>query len=222
MVFEQKYAEMRQAMVETIRRYGVRDSRVLDALASVPRHLFVPKELRNSAYADHPLPIGYGQTISQPYIVAFMTELLELGGEERVLEIGTGSGYQAAVLSLLCKEVYSIEYIPQLCEEARRRLEELGYRNVHIRCGDGYSGWPDAAPFDCVIITCGAPRLPEPLVEQTKTGGRIVVPLGTPPDELTLCRLTKMGKGLRGESFGGVLFVPMRGRVEHPPHKKES
>jgi len=210
----ERYEAARRAMLETIKRYGIRDRRVLDAMMAVPRHLFVPEEVRHSAYADHPLPIGRGQTISQPYIVALMTELLHLRGKERVLEIGTGSGYQAAVLSLLCEEVYTIEYIRELCEEAAERLEQLGYRNVHTRCGDGYDGWPEAAPFDAVIFTCGTPRIPQPIIDQTKEGGRIVVPLGEPPDELNLIRITKTKKGLVRESFGGVLFVPMRGKVE--------
>ena len=214
---DEEYAAARRAMVNTIRRYGVQDQRVLNALLSVPRHLFVPDHLQHSAYADHPLPIGHGQTISQPYIVAFMTELLLLRGDERVLEIGTGSAYQAAVLSLLCKEVYTIEFLEQLCEEARERLKRLGYRNVYVRCGDGYFGWKEAAPFDAVIITCGTPYIPSPIIEQTKEGGRIVAPLGSPPGDLVLTRFTKTQKGLKRETFGGVLFVPMRGKVEQAP-----
>jgi len=214
---DEEYAAARRAMVNTIRRYGVQDQRVLNALLSVPRHLFVPDHLQHCAYDDHPLPIGHGQTISQPYIVAFMTELLLLSGNERVLEIGTGSAYQAAVLSLLCKEVYTIEFVKQLCEEAKERLKRLAYRNVYVRCGDGYFGWKEAAPFDAVIITCGTPHIPQPIIDQTKDGGRIVAPVGNPPDDLVLTRLTKTKSGLKKETFGGVLFVPMRGKVEQPP-----
>lgn len=202
-------------MVDVVRRYGVKDERVLDAIATVPRHLFVPEYLHDSAYSDSPLPIGYGQTISQPYIVALMSELMELKGEERVLEIGTGCGYQAAILSLLAKEVYSVEYIKALADEASERLARLGYRNIKVRCGDGYDGWEEFSPYDAVMVTCGAPKLPQPLVEQTKTDGRIVIPLGDPLDTLQLMRFIKRRDGsLDRQYYCGVLFVPMRGKVE--------
>jgi len=202
-------------MVDTVRRYGIRNERVLDALMSVPRHLFVPDYLQNSAYDDNPLPIGYGQTISQPYIVALMSDLMELKGDERVLEVGTGCGYQAAVLSLLAAEVYTVEFIKALADEAAERLKNLGYDNVKVRCGDGYEGWQEFAPYDAVMVTCGAPKLPQPLVEQTKVGGRVVIPLGDPLNTLQLTRFIKRKDGsLDKEYHGGVLFVPMRGRIE--------
>ena len=202
-------------MVDTVRRYGIRNERVLNALMSVPRHLFVPDYLRDSAYDDNPLPIGCGQTISQPYIVALMSDLMELRGDERVLEVGTGCGYQAAVLSLLAAEVYTVEFIKTLADEAAERLKRLGYDNVRVRCGDGYHGWEEFAPYDAVMVTCGAPKLPQPLIEQTKVGGRIVIPLGDPLNTLQLTRFIKRKDGsLDREYHGGVLFVPMRGRIE--------
>ncbi|MEO0106386.1 MAG: protein-L-isoaspartate(D-aspartate) O-methyltransferase, partial [candidate division WOR-3 bacterium] len=146
---------------EQIIARGVNDTNVINAMLKVERHKFVPKEYEKYAYMDNPLPIGEGQTISQPYIVALMTEVLQLKGRERVLEIGTGSGYQAAILSLIVKEVYTIEIIPSLAESAKKRLESFGYKNVYVKCGDGFMGWPEKAPFDCIIITCAAPRVPE-------------------------------------------------------------
>lgn len=202
-------------MVDTVRRYGIRNERVLDALMSVPRHLFVPDQIQNNAYDDNPLPIGCGQTISQPYIVALMSDLMELKGDERVLEVGTGCGYQAAILSLLAAEVYSVEFIKTLADDAAERLGRLGYENVKVRCGDGYDGWREFAPYDAVMVTCGAPKLPEPLLEQVKVGGRIVIPLGDPLNTLQLTRFIKQRDGsIRRETHGGVLFVPMRGRIE--------
>jgi protein-L-isoaspartate(D-aspartate) O-methyltransferase len=161
------WAELRAGMVEEqIKARGIKDERVLKAMAKVPRHEFVPTEERADAYRDGPLPIGHGQTISQPYVVALMTEEAKPRPEHRVLEIGTGSGYQAAVLAELVKEVYTIELVPALAQQAGERLERLGYRNVHTRAGDGYKGWPEAAPFDAVVVTCGADHVPEPLVKQ--------------------------------------------------------
>ena len=179
------FKAMREKMVETqIKARGVKDPRVLSALLKVERHRFVPEEYLGSAYSDQPLPIGEGQTISQPYIVALMTELLELKGNEKVLEIGTGSGYQAAVLAELAKEVYTIEIIEPLASTAKDRLLELGYQNVKVKAGDGYLGWPEAAPFDAIIITCAPDHIPEPLVEQLKEGGGMVLPLGEHKKEL--------------------------------------
>src|SRR4030043_1897036 len=173
------YKVMREKMVETqIKARGVKDPRVISALLKVERHRFVLEEYLNSAYADQPLPIGEGQTISQPYIVALMTELLELKENEKVLEIGTGSGYQAAILAELAKEVYTIEIIESLALIAKNRLLELGYQNIRVKAGDGYLGWPEAAPFDAITITCAPDHIPTPLLDQLKEGGRMVVPVG--------------------------------------------
>ncbi|HSB60975.1 MAG TPA: protein-L-isoaspartate(D-aspartate) O-methyltransferase [Vicinamibacteria bacterium] len=172
------YAREREAMVEEqIAAREVRDARTLAAMRKVPRHLFVPAASVREAYEDHPLPIGHGQTISQPYIVAFMTEALGLEGGETVLEVGTGSGYQAAVLAEIAARVYTIEIVAPLAEEAAERLRRLGYANVQVRAGDGYLGWPEAAPFDAVIVTAAAPRIPEPLKAQLRDGGRLILPV---------------------------------------------
>jgi protein-L-isoaspartate(D-aspartate) O-methyltransferase len=201
---------MREKMVETqIQARGVKDPRVLSALRKVERHRFVPKEYLDSAYFDQPLPIGEGQTISQPYIVALMTELLELKGGENVLEIGTGSGYQAAVLAQLAKEVYSIEIIETLASMAKNRLSELGYQNVKVKAGDGYLGWPEAAPFDAIIITCAPDHIPKPLTEQLKEGGRMVVPIGTYAQELK--KIVKRSGKMETTDVIPVVFVPMTG-----------
>ncbi|MFZ0712206.1 MAG: protein-L-isoaspartate(D-aspartate) O-methyltransferase, partial [Terrimicrobiaceae bacterium] len=157
---------------------GITNAAVLEAMTEVPRHEFVPEALRPRAYADGPLPIGHGQTISQPFIVAYMTQALELSKEDTVLEVGTGSGYQAAILGKLAKEVYTIEIVPPLAESARNILAKLGFQNVHVKLGDGYLGWPEAAPFDAIIVTCAPDRVPEPLVSQLKEGGRLVIPVG--------------------------------------------
>lgn len=202
----------RKEMVEKqIVARGVKDRLVIDAMLKVERHKFVPSDCQQLAYTDGPLPIGEGQTISQPYIVALMTEILELKGGERVLEIGTGSGYQAAVLSLIAKEVYTIEIIPSLAKTAQERLESLGYRNVFVKCGDGFLGWPEASPFDGIIITCAAPRVPEPLIEQLAEGGRLVMPKG---DEWQMLVLYKKIKGrLEKRELIPVRFVPMKGKI---------
>ena len=194
-----------------IEERGVRDPRTLAAMRKVPRHLFVPPHLAHDAYADHPLPIGHGQTISQPYIVAFMTEALGLRGGETVLEIGTGSGYQAAVLAEIAARVYTIEIVAPLAEESRERLARLGYGNVEVRAGDGYQGWPERAPFDAVIVTAAAPRVPEPLKEQLKDGGRLVIPVGDAYQELIV--LTRRGTRYAEERVLPVRFVPMTGKV---------
>lgn len=193
---------------------AVRDSRVLDSMRKTPRHRFVPAELVAYAYDDRPLPIGYGQTISQPYIVAKMTELLELKGEHRVLEIGTGSGYQAAVLSPLVAQVYSIEIIEPLGTAARQRLDALGYKNIEVRVGDGYFGWPEKGPFDGIVVTAAANHIPPPLVEQLKPGGRMVIPVGNPFQTQMLMLVTKGSKGphdLQVRNLMAVAFVPLVG-----------
>ena len=205
----------RRAMVEKqIAARGVADPRVLEAMRTVPRHLFVRPEDIARAYSDRPLSIGEGQTISQPYIVAFMTELLRLQGGERVLEIGTGSGYQAAVLSRLCKEVYTIEIVRPLHERAVKLFEEGGYKNIFARFGDGYLGWKEKAPFDAIMITAAAPHIPSPLVEQLKDGGVLVLPLGERRFSQSLTVVTKKGNRLEMEEVLPVIFVPMTGKAE--------
>jgi len=204
-------AERERMVVEQIASRGIRDPLTLAALRKVPRHLFVPEEQRAEAYADHPLPIGHAQTISQPYIVGFMTEQLGLRGGETVLEVGTGSGYQAAVLSEIAARVFTIEIVAPLGEEARARLAALGYGNVSVRVGDGYKGWPEAAPFDAIIVTAAAPRMPEPLREQLKDGGRLVIPLGEDDQEIVI--VTRRGSAFAEQRVLPVRFVPMTGEV---------
>ena len=204
------FKTMRERMVETqIKARGVKDPRVLSAMLKVERHLFVPKEYQSSAYSDQPLPIGEGQTISQPYIVALMTELLDLKGEEKVLEIGTGSGYQAAILAELAKEVYTIEIIETLANSAKNILTNLGYQNIHVKAGDGYLGWPETAPFDAIIVTCAPDHIPKPLLEQLKEGGRLVVPVGAYSQELK--KIVKRSGKIETEDVIPVIFVPMTG-----------
>jgi len=199
----------RLRMVEQqLRRRGIRDERVLQVMAEIPRHLFVPSAWRSSAYADSPLPIGEGQTISQPYIVAFMTETLELRGTETVLEIGTGSGYQAAVLSRLAKKVYSVEIIPELAETARTRLAALGFINVTVIVGDGNAGWPQGSPYDAIIVTAAAPQIPPALVAQLADGGRMVLPVERGKEQ-DLLRLRKHNGKITKEDLGPVRFVPL-------------
>ncbi len=200
--------QARDRMVrDQIEARGVRDVRVLEAMRVVPRHLFVPPEMRIYSYADSPLPIGEGQTISQPYIVAYMSEALALRPGDRVLEIGTGSGYQAAVLARLCREVYSMEIIPALGKAAAERLAQMGFSNVRVRVGDGYKGWPEAAPFDAIIVTAAPERLPQALVDQLAAGGRMVLPLGRGVQDLV--RIRRTAKGIARESLLPVRFVPM-------------
>ncbi|HDQ44986.1 MAG TPA: protein-L-isoaspartate(D-aspartate) O-methyltransferase [bacterium] len=186
---------------------GVKDPRVLAAMEKVPRHLFVPDNIRSHAYEDSPLPIGYNQTISQPYIVAYMTEQLVLEGDERVLEVGTGSGYQAAVLAELVPEVYTIEIIEPLSVTAREQIEKAGFENVHFRVGDGYLGWPEAAPFDAIMITAAPRQIPETLIGQLRVGGRMIVPVGQWHQELLL--ITKKEKDYSVKKLLPVRFVPM-------------
>lgn len=204
------FKAMREKMVETqIKARGIKDYRVLSAMLKIERHLFVPETLRSSAYSDQPLPIGEGQTISQPYIVALMTDLLELKGGERVLEVGTGSGYQAAILAELAKEVYTIEIIERLASSAKNLLFDLGYRNITVKAGDGYLGWPEVAPFDAIIITCAPDHIPKPLLEQLKEGGRMVVPVGTYSQELK--KIIKRSGKIETTDIIPVIFVPMTG-----------
>jgi protein-L-isoaspartate(D-aspartate) O-methyltransferase len=205
---QEPYAMQRSSMVrEQIEARGVRDVRVLDALRRVPRERFVLPEAVGSAYADNPLPIGSGQTISQPYIVAVMTEAAAIAADSVVLEIGTGSGYQTAILGELAREVYSIEVIPALATRAASVLRELAYDNVHLKVGDGYAGWPEHAPFDAIVVTAAPPTLPEALRQQLKIGGRLVVPVGTDDQHLMLIRRTP--DGFTKQRLMGVRFVPM-------------
>ncbi len=202
----------RERMVrEQIVARGVRDPKTLAALRKVPRHLFVPERAVPEAYEDHPLAIGHAQTISQPYIVALMTETLGLRGGETVLEVGTGSGYQAAVLAEIAAHVYSIEIVEPLAEEARERLRRLGYGNVVVRAGDGYAGWPEKAPFDAIMVTAAAPRIPEPLKAQLRDGGRLVLPVGDESQELIV--VTRRGATFTERRVLPVRFVPMTGKV---------
>ena len=206
-------ASSRRAMVrDQIAARGIRDPRVLEAMREVPRHEFIPPGQRAFAYEDGALPIGYRQTISQPFVVAAMSEALQLGGDERVLEIGTGSGYQAAILSRLAREVYTIEIVPELAERAARDLERLGFDNVQVREGDGYRGWPEHAPFDAVMVTAAPDHVPQPLVDQLAVGGRLVIPVGRWGQELVV--LTKHEDGVKRETLFPVRFVPMVGEAE--------
>ena len=209
--------EKRQRMVaEQLVRRGISHPQVLAAMAAVPRHEFVPEGQRDEAYTDQQLPIGAGQTISQPYIVAFMTEQIAPKPGDRVLEIGTGSGYQAAVLGRLVKEVYSIEIVEPLGRRAAQDLARLGYTNVQVRIGDGYAGWPDVAPFDVIIVTCAPERVPEPLVEQLKEGGRMIIPVGGRRSQDLYLMEKRQGK-MEQRAVLPVRFVPMTGRAGAAP-----
>lgn len=195
---------------------GIQSERVLEAMRKVERHLFVPERLRHAAYDDSPLPLEHGQSISQPYIVALMTELLDLRGSEKVLDVGTGSGYQAAILSLLAARVVSIERIPELAETARQRLDRLGYTNVTVVVGDGTLGWPDEAPYDAIVVAAASGETPAPLVDQLASGGRLVLPIGDGGMQ-TLFRLTRREDGtVLRESYGPVVFVPLIGKHGWP------
>lgn len=206
----------RKIMIERdIKGRGIKDIKVLNAMAKIPRHFFVDENLRDRAYADHPLPIGEGQTISQPYVVALMTEALKLKSTDRILEIGTGSGYQAAVLAEIVKEVYTIEIRKSLADMATKRLKDLGYKNVKVKYADGYFGWEEYAPFDAIMITAAANHIPPPLLKQLKEGGRLIVPLGSTFYYQTLTLITKKKDGtIKVEQMGPVAFVPMIGEIE--------
>jgi protein-L-isoaspartate(D-aspartate) O-methyltransferase len=211
------FAAARQAMVaQQLAARGIKDPRVLAAMARVPRERFVPPELAAWAYGDHPLPIGGGQTISQPYIVALMTEWALLKPGDKVLEVGTGSGYQAAVLSEITANVFSVEIRPDLARESAARLQSLGYAGVRVKTGDGYLGWPEAAPFDAILVTAAAPRVPPALAAQLKEGGRLVIPLGEPGGTQTLVRLRQVKGELQQEESLPVRFVPL---VQEPALK---
>jgi len=206
------YARARRKMVEgQIKARFIKDKRVLEAMGKVPRHLFVPEDIRNLAYTDRPLPIGEGQTISQPYIVALMTECLSLKGDEKVLEIGTGSGYQAAILAELGDSIFTIEIIENLANKAEATLKKLGYDNVLVKVGDGYFGWPEHAPFQAIIVTCAPESIPRPLIEQLSEGGRMVIPVGEYYQMLKLI-LKENGELIEKEIIP-VLFVPMQGKI---------
>lgn len=200
---------------EQLAARDITDPAVLEAMSEVKRHLFVPEELRSRAYWDQPLPIGHDQTISQPYIVALMTQLGRASSADKALDVGTGSGYQAAVLSRLVEEVYSIEIICELAEQARGRLDRLGYDNVTVRCGDGYAGWPEQAPFDVIIVAAAPNEVPQPLIDQLAPGGRLVIPVGDVHQELVVIEKHEDGS-IERHAYGGVRFVPMTGRAASP------
>jgi protein-L-isoaspartate(D-aspartate) O-methyltransferase len=213
---EDPFARERQRMVkEDLAGRDITDRKVLDAMGKVKRHLFVDKDLWDQAYKDHPLPIGEGQTISQPYVVALMAQALAIMPGEKVLEIGTGAGYQAAVLAELTDKVYTIEILPRLAQEAAQRLHALGYASVKVKCGDGYAGWEEYAPFDAIIITCAADHIPPALLKQLKVGGKLIIPLETTAFTQDLTLVTKKENEVKRESLGGVVFVPMTGKAQH-------
>jgi protein-L-isoaspartate(D-aspartate) O-methyltransferase len=208
------YTDAREVMVSRqIQARDVSDPAVLAAMRNVPRHLFMPENVRNQAYEDHPVPIGEGQTISQPYIVALMTASLGLTEKDRVLEIGTGSGYQAAILAMIVREVYTIEIKEVLCERAGEILHTAGFEHVKTKCADGYDGWEEYAPFDCIMITAAVDHIPIPLFRQLKDGGRLILPLGNPYSYQELVLVTKKGKDYTIKKICGVLFVPMTGKA---------
>jgi len=213
-VGQQRFELQREAMVQkSLEAEGIRNPRVLEAMRKVPRHEFVRTADRSRSYEDTALPIGNQQTISPPYVVAYMTEVLDPGPEDRVLEIGTGSGYQAAVLGAICRDVYTIEIVPQLAKQATRRLQDLGYENVHVREGDGYKGWEEHAPFDRIIVTCSPESIPQPLIDQLKEGGRMIIPMGERYQQ-SFHLLKKENGELQDEKLISTLFVPMTGESE--------
>lgn len=208
---QNSFTKAREEMVKTqIEARGIKDERVLKVMRAVPRHRFILPVYQKMAYSDRPLPIGYGQTISQPYIVALMTESLRLKGDEKVLEIGTGSGYQAAILAELAKEVYTIEIIPGLAKGAEKTLKKLGYENIKVKCGDGYLGWPEYTPFNAIIVTCAPDHIPQPLLDQLAEGGRMIVPVGKYPWQVLKLIQKKKGQIITTD-ITDVLFVPMTG-----------
>lgn len=207
------YAQKRWEMVETqIISRGIRDSKLIRAMLKIPRHKFVPENLRDIAYGDNPLPVGIEQTISQPYIVALMTELLRLNSGEKVLEVGTGSGYQTAILAEMGCKVYTIEILEPLSEKAQQVLKSLGYEDIHYKIGDGYRGWPQFAPFDAIIVTAAPDHMPQPLIEQLKTNGRMIIPVGAQYQELLLTKKTDKGTDMK--TVTPVRFVPMIGEAQ--------
>lgn len=207
-----EFAIPRQRMVERLRdHYKIADTRVLDAMNKLPRHQFVPEALRSQAYKDNALPIASGQTISQPYIVARMTEILEVTRRDKVLEIGAGTGYQTAVLAALARSVFAVERLLNLANEARDRLKRLGIYNVSLKTDDGTAGWEAYAPYDAILVAAGGPDIPQPLVDQLKVGGRLVIPVGTDPKTQNLIRLVKTGSGIQTQDFGPCAFVPLIG-----------
>ncbi|MHC4076458.1 MAG: protein-L-isoaspartate(D-aspartate) O-methyltransferase [Planctomycetota bacterium] len=213
--FRERTKERKRMVAGQIRSRGIRDPNTLKALETVPRHSFVRSSNLKRAYGDHPLPIGLGQTISQPYIVGYMTEYLELGREFKILEIGTGSGYQAAVCAEIVREVYTIEIVKELAKSAKGRLKKLGYGNVFVKTADGFFGWEEKGPFDAIIITCAAGFIPPPLIEQLKPNGKMILPLGSPFGAQTLVMVTKNIKGeVRSKSLLPVRFVPMVGHIK--------
>lgn len=209
-----RYEQARAKMVDDLVRRGIKDSRVISAMESVKRHQFVPEGLRDMAYGDHPLPIGEGQTISQPYMVALMTQELLVDSTHKVLEIGTGSGYQAAILANIVDSVYTIEIKRKLAARAAKRLQTLGYSNIKTKCADGYFGWPEHGNFDAIMITCAVNHVPPPLLEQLKIGGRMILPLGSSRYYQILIRVTKRKEQIEVEYLGTVAFVPMTGAAE--------
>lgn len=213
-VKDDEYADRRRRMIETqLRSRDIVDRRVLEVMQAVQRHLFVPLRVRESSYRDGPLPIGHDQTISQPYIVALMTQLARTRPDAKALDVGTGSGYQAAVLAKLCKHVYSIEIVEPLATEAKRRLKELGYDNVTVRCGDGYQGWLEHAPFDLIIVAAAPNHVPQPLVDQLAVGGRLIIPVGKFSQRLTVIEKLEDGS-IREMNVIPVVFVPMTGEAQ--------
>ncbi len=205
------YQDQRKAMVKTqIANRGVSDPATLAAMTAVERHRFVPEKYQGQSYDDRPLPIGYGQTISQPYIVAYMTEIIQPKAQHSVLEIGTGSGYQAAVLSRIVKQVYTIEIIPELGHPATKRLNELGYKNITVKVADGYYGWEEHAPFDAIVVTAAAEYIPPPLIQQLKDGGKMIIPVGSPFLVQTLMLIEKNGDEVTTKSLMSVRFVPLK------------
>lgn len=212
--------ERHQMVADQIRRRGLHDAPLLDALERVPRHLFVPEAARFAAYDDSPLPIGFGQTISQPYIVALMTSVLRLCRKDRVLEVGTGSGYQAAVLACLVQEIHTVELIPQLAAQAEAILRSLEYLNVHVHCGDGSLGWLAAAPYNGIIVTAASPGVPPPLLDQLLDGGRLVIPVEHSHDYQLLKLFTRRGAQTRETVISSVCFVPLRGEYGRKPKER--
>ncbi len=203
----------RERMVEWLRKhYQISDNKVLAAITIVPRHLFVPEALRGNAYGDHALPIAAGQTISQPFIVARMTELLEINRSSKVLEIGAGSGYQTAILACLAKDVYAVERIKELADETAQQLRRLDFRNVYLRCADGTRGWEAGAPFDAILVAAGGPEIPEPLLQQLKVGGKLVIPVGETQEAQTLIRIIRTDNGFLKQNHGSCAFVPLVGQ----------